>query len=65
MNFIKKKNNIIISFLIDNKISVFSGKLLKIKKFTFTIEKKIQNIKIKKIFFIKNPNLISLNILKK
>ncbi|MFI4847084.1 MAG: hypothetical protein ACH6QJ_00300 [Candidatus Carsonella ruddii] len=65
MNFIKKKNNIIISFLIDNKISIFSGKLLKIKKFTFTIEKKIQNIKIKKIFFIKNPNLISLNILKK
>ncbi|XRA05368.1 MAG: hypothetical protein ACN6LP_00735 [Candidatus Carsonella ruddii] len=65
MNFIKKKHNIIISFLIDNKISIFSGKLLKIKKFTFTIEKKIQNIKIKKIFFIKNPNLISLNILKK
>ncbi|MFI4870017.1 MAG: hypothetical protein ACSLEH_00685 [Candidatus Carsonella ruddii] len=65
MNFIIKKNNIIISFLIDNKISIFFGKLLKIKKFTFTIEKKIQNIKIKKIFFIKNPNLISLNILKK
>ncbi|MGK2912778.1 MAG: hypothetical protein ACSLEI_00755 [Candidatus Carsonella ruddii] len=65
MNFIKKKNNIIISFLIDNKISIFFGKLLKIKKFTFTIEKKINNIKIKKIFFIKNPNLISLNILKK
>ncbi|MFI4883812.1 MAG: hypothetical protein ACH6QK_00295 [Candidatus Carsonella ruddii] len=65
MNFIIKKNNIIISFLIDNKISIFFGKLLKIKKFTFTIEKKIQNTKIKKIFFIKNPNLISLNILKK
>ncbi|MGK2931099.1 MAG: hypothetical protein ACSLEG_00705 [Candidatus Carsonella ruddii] len=64
MNFIKKNNNIIISFLIDNKISIFFGKILKIKKFTFTIEKKINNVKIKKIFFIKNPNLISLNILK-
>ncbi|MFI4878772.1 MAG: hypothetical protein ACH6QP_00785 [Candidatus Carsonella ruddii] len=65
MNFIKKKDNIIISFLIENKISIFFGEILKIKKLTFTIEKKIQNIKIRKIFFIKNPNLISLNILKK
>ncbi|UNB92016.1 hypothetical protein ACJEC8_00475 [Candidatus Carsonella ruddii] len=62
MNYIKKNDNVLITFLLDNKISVFFGKIIKIKKFTFIIEKKIHNVKVKKNFFIKNLNLISLNI---
>lgn len=60
MKFFKKNNNITVSYLVNNKISIFFGKIIKIKKFTFNIEKKIQGIKLNKIFFIKNPNLISL-----
>ncbi|WP_433927971.1 hypothetical protein [Candidatus Carsonella ruddii] len=62
MKYFKKKNNIIITYLVNNKISIFFGKIIKVKKFTFNIEKKIQGIKIVKIFFIKNPNLISIKI---
>ncbi|ATX33371.1 hypothetical protein CUN91_00165 [Candidatus Carsonella ruddii] len=60
MKFFKKNNNITVSYLVNNKISIFFGKIIKIKKFTFNVEKKIQGIKLNKIFFIKNPNLISL-----
>ncbi|XOD38926.1 MAG: hypothetical protein ACAF48_00840 [Candidatus Carsonella ruddii] len=60
MKHFKKFDNISISYLVNNKISIFFGKIIKIKKFTFNIEKKVQGIKIIKNFFIKNPNLISL-----
>lgn len=62
MNFVKKYNNIQISYLENNKVLFFSGKIMKIKKFTIHIEKKIQGVLIKKVFFIKNTNLISLKI---
>ncbi|XZR52944.1 MAG: hypothetical protein ACM3Q5_00820 [Candidatus Carsonella ruddii] len=62
MEYIKKNKNIIITYLFNNKINIFAGKIIKIKKITFHIVKKNQEIFIKKVFFIKNPNLISLKI---
>ncbi|AFP83989.1 hypothetical protein [Candidatus Carsonella ruddii] len=59
MEIIKKNNNVIITYIINNKINIFFGKIKKIKKITFQIIKKNQEIIIKKIFFVKNPNFIS------
>ncbi|AFP83605.1 hypothetical protein [Candidatus Carsonella ruddii] len=61
MNYLKKNDKIVLTFFLEKKkISVFSGILIKIKKNTFSILKILQNYKIIKIFFIKNPNLISI-----
>ncbi|XZR52535.1 MAG: hypothetical protein ACM3Q7_00820 [Candidatus Carsonella ruddii] len=62
MENIKKNNNVIITYLVNNKINIFIGKIKKIKKITFHIIKKNQEIVVKKTFFIKNPNFISLKI---
>ncbi|WMC19808.1 MAG: hypothetical protein NVS86_00825 [Candidatus Carsonella ruddii] len=60
MEYVKKNKNVIITYLVNNKINIFIGKIKKIKKITFHIIKKNQEIIIKKTFFIKNPNFISL-----
>ncbi|WMC19211.1 MAG: hypothetical protein NVS84_00830 [Candidatus Carsonella ruddii] len=62
MENIKKNKIITIVYLINNKINIFIGKIKKIKKITFHVLKKNQEIFIKKTFFVKNPNLISLKI---
>ncbi|BFI90953.1 hypothetical protein [Candidatus Carsonella ruddii] len=62
MEYIKKKDSVIITYLVNNKINVFVGKVKKIKKITFHIVKKNQEVIIKKTFFLKNPNFISLKI---
>ncbi|MGP4128199.1 MAG: hypothetical protein ACTXNS_00800 [Candidatus Carsonella ruddii] len=62
MEYIKKNKNIVVTYLVNNKISIFIGKVKKIKKITFHIIKKNQEIFVKKTFFVKNPNLISLKI---
>ncbi|AFP83795.1 putative ribosomal protein L19 [Candidatus Carsonella ruddii CS isolate Thao2000] len=61
MIYLKKNDKIVLTFFIEKKkISIFSGVIFKIKKNTFSILKILQNYKIIKIFFIKNPNLISI-----
>ncbi|WGS66613.1 hypothetical protein MEJ65_00820 [Candidatus Carsonella ruddii] len=62
MEYIKKNKNITVTYLVNNKINVFIGKIKKIKKITFHMIKKNQEIFVKKTFFFKNPNLISLKI---
>lgn len=62
MEYIKKNCNVLITYLVNNKINVFFGIIKKIKKITFHIIKKNQEVTIKKTFFIKNPNFISLKI---
>ncbi|AFP84169.1 putative ribosomal protein L19 [Candidatus Carsonella ruddii HT isolate Thao2000] len=60
MEFFKKNDNIIVTYLLNKKINVYIGKVKKIKKITFKVIKKNQEVIIKKNFFIKNPNFISL-----
>ncbi|WMC20402.1 MAG: hypothetical protein PNH44_00830 [Candidatus Carsonella ruddii] len=60
MEYVKKNKNVIITYLVNNKINIFIGRIKKIKKITFHIVKKNQEVIIKKTFFVKNPNFISL-----
>ncbi|AGS06636.1 hypothetical protein [Candidatus Carsonella ruddii] len=64
MQFIKKNDVVSVSYINNCKVYIFFGLVKKIKKLTFTIVKKIQDIEIKKVFLFKNPNLISLKIKK-
>lgn len=64
MQFIKKNDVVAVTYISKYKIYTFFGLVKKIKKLTFTIVKKIQDIEIKKVFLTKNPNLISLKIKK-
>ncbi|WP_211119132.1 hypothetical protein [Candidatus Carsonella ruddii] len=61
---IRKNDKVLITYLSINKVFFFIGIIVKIRKNTFTIKKKYLNMYVKKIFFIKNPNLISLRKIK-
>ncbi|BCG49361.1 hypothetical protein [Candidatus Carsonella ruddii] len=60
MQFIKKNDVVSVTYISNYKIYIFFGLVKKIKKSTFTIVKKVQDIEVKKVFLVKNPNLISL-----
>ncbi|AFP84349.1 hypothetical protein [Candidatus Carsonella ruddii] len=61
---IKKNDKILITYLVDNKVNFLIGNIIKIRKNTFIIKKKYLNMYVKNIFFIKNPNFISLKKIK-